>query len=40
MRETEVQDRQQGSSVTGNHIQYPVINRDGKEYEKVYIRIN
>jgi len=21
---------------TGNHIQYPVINHNGKEYEKIY----
>ena len=24
---------------TGNYIQYPVINQNGKEYEKEYIRI-
>ena len=24
---------------TGNYIQYPVINHNGKEYEKIYIRI-
>ena len=24
---------------TGNYIQYPVINHNGKEYEKVYICI-
>ena len=25
---------------TGNHIQYPVINHDGKEYEREYIYIH
>ena len=24
---------------TGNYIQYPVINRNGKEYEKEYIYV-
>ena len=24
---------------TGNYIQYPVINHNGKEYEKVYIYV-
>ena len=26
--------RQQGPSGTGSHVQYPVINHNGKEYEK------
>ena len=25
---------------TGSYIQYPIINHDGKEYEKEYIKLN
>ena len=34
-------DQQQGPTVynTGNYIQYPVVNHDGKEYEKKCIYI-
>ena len=33
-------DKQQGPTVQhGNYIQYPVINHNGKEYEKEYICI-
>ena len=34
-------DKQQGPTVysTGNYIQYPVINCNGKEYEKEYIYV-
>ena len=31
-------DREQGCTISrGNYIQYPVINHNGKEYEKEYI---
>ena len=31
-------DKQQGPMYsTGNYVQYPVINHDGEEYEKIYI---
>ena len=32
-------DKQQGTTITGNYIQYPVINHNGKEYEKEYVDI-
>ena len=33
-------DKKQGPTYsTGNYIQYPVINHNGKEYEKEYIHI-
>ena len=34
-------DKKQGPTVysTGNYIQYPMINHNGKEYEKEYISI-